>query len=287
MNKIGIFYAYWVHNWDVDCLPFIEKAAHLGFDILELNSGVLVDMNDSEKDRLKGATEKAGIELTFCTGLTPQQDIAAEDVLTRRNGIALLKKTAETMKYMGVKQLSGIVFGCWPTSLPPDAPDKRPYFERSVESMKEAIKTAEDCDVFFNVEAVNRFEHYMLNTCDEALDYVEQVGSDHCKILLDTFHMNIEEDSLHDAITKADGKLGHFHVGETNRRAPGRGRIPWDEVTSTLKAIAYQGSVVMEPFLMPGGEIGKAVSVHRDLRAGLDLDMEAKRALEFMRQKLA
>ena len=152
--------------------------------------------------------------------------------------------------------------------------------------MKEAIKAAEDHDVLFHMEVVNRFEQYLLNTAEEAVRYVGEVGSPNCKVLLDTFHMNIEEDSFHDAIVAAGDVLGHFHVGETNRRAPGRGRIPWDEVARALKEIDYRGSIVMEPFLTPGGEVGRDIRVYRDLSVGIDLDAEAERAVRFLREKL-
>lgn len=99
--------------------------------------------------------------------------------------------------------------------------------------------------------------------------------------------MNIEEDSFHDAIVHAGDKLGHFHIGETNRRAPGRGKIPWDEIAGALKKINYQGAVVMEPFLMTGGEVGRDISVFRDLRDDLDLDEEARRACAFTKDILA
>lgn len=287
MNKIGIYYAYWTHNWDADFVPLVAKAAGLGFDILEVHSGTVANMNNSDRDSLKSAAEKAGIELTYCIGLTKEYDIASEDRQTRDRGVDFLKKQAQMLKYMGAKVMGGIIYSSWPGSLPEGVTDKRPFIERSIKCMKEAIKTAEDCGVIFNVEVVNRFEQYMMNTCQEALEYIEMVGSPNCKILLDTFHMNIEEDSFYDAIVEAGNKLGHFHIGETNRRAPGRGRIPWDEIAAALKAANYKDAVVMEPFLVPGGEVGRDISVYRDLSVGIDLDAEAKRALEFMREKLS
>jgi D-psicose/D-tagatose/L-ribulose 3-epimerase len=107
----------------------------------------------------------------------------------------------------------------------------------------------EDCAVQFNVEAVNRFEQYIMNTAAEAVEYVERVGSDHCGVLLDAFHLNIEEDSIHDAIVATGDKLGHLHIGETNRRAPGRGRMPWDEIFGAVREANYEGAITMEPFL--------------------------------------
>lgn len=285
MNKIGIYYAYWTHDWDADFVPYVAKVKELGFDILEVNSGTVTHMANPERDRLKSAAERAGIELTFCIGLSAGYDISSEDAAVRKNGIDFLKQQAEMVKYMNAKKLGGIIYGSWPGKLPPGA-DKRAYTERSVRSMQEVMKTVEDCDVLFNVEVVNRFEQYMMNTCEEALDYVKCVGSGHCKILLDTFHMNIEEDSIYEAIVRAGANLGHLHLGENNRRAPGRGRIPWFEISLALKKINYPGAVAMEPFLQQGGEVGRDISVYRDLRDNLDLDEEARRACQFIRAQL-
>src|SRR5439155_6333730 len=170
-----------------------------------------------------------------------------------------------------------------PGGLPPGVTDRRPYVERSVVSMKEAVKTAEANDVTFNMEVVNRFEQYVMNTCAEAVEYVERVGSPNVKVMLDTFHMNIEESFASDAILQAGDKLGHFHIGENNRMPPGYGHIPWTEIGVALRKINYQGSVVMEPFLQPGGQVGRDIKVYRDLSIVLDLDDATSMALLFVR----
>ncbi|MGC2577960.1 MAG: TIM barrel protein, partial [Terrimicrobiaceae bacterium] len=103
---------------------------------------------------------------------------------------------------------------------------------------------------------------------------------------LDTFHMNIEEDSFRDSILESKGWLGHFHLGETNRRPPGFGRMPWEEIFGALHDIDYQGAVVMEPFLVPGGEVGRDISVYRDLLGGGDLDDLVTRSVQFVRSEL-
>ena len=104
--------------------------------------------------------------------------------------------------------------------------------------------------------------------------------------MLDTFHMNIEEDDIGGAIRSAKGVLGHFHTGECNRRVPGKGRTPWHEIACALRDIDYRGSVVMEPFVRMGGTVGSDIKIWRDISCGADearLDADAASALEFER----
>lgn len=136
------------------------------------------------------------------------------------------------------------------------------------------------------MEVLNRFEGYLLNTCAEALEFVEQVNSPNVKIMLDTFHMNIEEDNIGDAIRMAGNKLSHLHIGEQNRKVPGKGSLPWYEIGSALRDIDFSGSVVMEPFVMPGGTIGSEIKVWRNLVDDVSedsLDKDAKGALDFVK----
>ena len=284
--KIGIFYAYWVHNWDVDFHPFIDKASDLGFDVLEVNAGTVANMTNDELKSLKSHANDKGIELSYVVGLQAQYDISSEDSSVRNAGIKFLKQIAESVGKLGGGPVGGILYGSWPSTLPSGMTDKRPFVDRSVISMKEAVKAAENNNVTFNMEVVNRFEQFIMNTCQEAIDYVNAVDSTHAKVMLDTFHINIEEDFFKETIIRANDWLGHFHIGENNRMPPGYGHIPWADVADALRKIKYQGYVVMEPFLMPGGEIGRDIKVFRDLAKGLDLDEEARKALNFTRKIL-
>jgi D-psicose/D-tagatose/L-ribulose 3-epimerase len=283
MNKIGIYYAYWTHEWDADFHPFVDKVADIGFDILEVNAGTVAHMTAEERRSLKSHADDRGITLSYCIGLPHQYDIASEDPAVRQTGIAFLKKMAGAVGEMGGGNIGGILYSSWPLVMPAGEFDKLRYTERSVASMKEAIKAAEDNRVFFNMEVVNRFEQFIMNTADEAVAYVEAVGSPNARVMLDTFHMNIEEDFIDDAIVRTGDRLGHLHIGENNRMPPGYGHIPWTEIGAALRRIHYQGYVVMEPFLMPGGQVGRDIKVFRDLGVGLDLDGEARKALQFMR----
>jgi D-psicose/D-tagatose/L-ribulose 3-epimerase len=286
VNKIGIYYAYWTHDWDADFVPYVAKVRKLGFDVLEVNSGTVANMSAAGRARLKCAAEDHGIELTACIGLPAEYDPASPSAAGRRRGVAFLKQQVRALADADIHELGGIVYSYWPGALPAGETDKRPYVERSVQSMKEVMKVAEDRGVNLNMEVVNRFEQYMLNTAAEAVDYCERVGSPNCRVMLDAFHMNIEEDSFAAAFRTARRHLGHVHIGETNRRAPGRGKMPWDEIFGAIRRIRYKGAIVMEPFLMPGGEVGRDIKVFRDLRDGLDLDREAARACRFVKENL-
>ncbi len=283
MNRIGIYYAYWARDWNVNFHPFIDKAAALGFDLLEINAGAIVALSSSERRSLKAHAEEKNLALSYCIGLPPQYDLASPDVVVHKRGVVFLQNLAKAIGEMGGGQLGGIIYGAWPATMPAAQTDKRQFVERSLAGMRTAIKAAEDNNVIFNVEVVNRFEQFLLNTCAEAIAYIEAVDSPNIGILLDTFHMNIEEDFIGAAILQAGKNLKHLHVGENNRLPPGYGHIPWTEVSAALRRIGYSGDVVMEPFLTPGGEVGRDIRVHRDLGAGMNLDEEARKALMFMR----
>jgi D-psicose/D-tagatose/L-ribulose 3-epimerase len=286
MNPVGIHYGYWTQSWGSDPIQFVKRAQKCGFDILEVNAPKVTRMNTSEREALKSAAADAGLALTYSIGLTADMDLASEDAATRKKGVAFLQDVARAMKVMGGNVLAGINYSSWPRKLFPGE-EKNKLVDRSIEGVREAIKTAEDCEVIFCVEVVNRFEQFMMNTAAEGIAFAERVGSPNCKILLDTFHMNIEEDSLGGSIAEAGSWLGHFHLGEPNRRPPGLGRMPWPEIFGALKKINYQGAVVMEPFLVPGGEVGRDISVFRDLLGNADLDEEAALSVQFVRAEQA
>ncbi len=282
-NKVGIYYAYWTHDWNADFVPYVLKAKKLGFDVLEVNAGTLAVMGPDEKRRLKEASSEAGISMSCCIGLPPSSDLASSEPSVRSAGIRHLNRIADAMKACGIDRLTGIIYSSWPGTLEGRIGTRQQAWEWSVASMKEAVKKAEDLGLTYNVEVVNRFEQFLMNTAAEAVTYIEAVESPSLMVLLDTYHMNIEEDSISGAIQTAGACLGHLHIGENNRKPPGRGHIPWKEVGSALRSIGFQGWVVMEPFLMPGGEVGRDIKVYQRLMPEADLDEEARRACAFTR----
>ncbi len=288
MNKLGIFMNFWEKNWDADHAKYIKKAAKIGFDVLEFQAQPLLEMSDDKIRSLKALADDVGIELTYSLGLDRAYDVSSLDENVRKGGVEYLQNIIKKMHVGGGTLLSGVSYAGWGT---PDnfKGDKRPYWEQSIKSMKEIIKVAEECGVTYCVEAVNRFETCLINTAKEALDYASEIDSPNIGVLLDTYHMNIEENSIGDAIRLVGDKLTSFHTGENNRTAPGRGHLDWDEIFGALSDINYKNRIVCEPFVMQGGEVGRDIHVYRDLIDNPSeerTDEEAKYLLEFEKAML-
>jgi len=288
MNKLGIFMNFWEKNWDADHAKYIRKAKKIGFDILEFQAQPLLEMDNSKIRSLKALADEEGIELTYSLGLDKAYDVSSLDESVRKGGIEYLKNIVEKIHIAGGEILSGVSYAGW--GIPDDfLGDKRPYWEQSVKSMREVIKAAEAYGVTYCVEAVNRFEGCLINTAEDALAYVNEVDSLNIGVLLDTYHMNIEENNIGAAILLAGDKLRGFHTGENNRTAPGRGHLDWDEIFAALAKISYKGRIVCEPFVMMGGEVGRDIHVYRDLVENPSeeaLDKEAAFLLGFEKEML-
>ncbi|MBK1723999.1 D-psicose 3-epimerase [Thiocystis violacea] len=286
MRNIGIYYAYWTQEWDVDFIPYIKKVKKLGFDQLEINGGTIAVMTSGERAVLREEAQREGIVLSYGIGLTPQNNVSSLDENIRRTGVNFMKEMIKGVADMGGGCIGGTVHSFWPATDLESIEQKKLILDQSLKSMREMIPLAEDLGVILSVEVINRFEQYLLNTCAEAVSYVEEIDSPNCKILLDTFHMNIEEDSIGGAIELAGSYLSQLHVGENNRKPPGTGRMDWGEIKTALDNINFDGPIVMEPFVRPGGTVGKNIAVWRDLMPGADLDEAAAQSVQFLRDTL-
>ncbi len=290
MNKLGIFVNFWEKKWAVDHKYYIDKVKRLGYDILEFQAQPLLDMSDDECRSIKKYADERGIDLSYSLGLNPKYDVASPDKEVRKGGVEYLKNIVRKIAVMEGELFSGVTFAGW--GLPNyfvDEAEKEALFGRSVESMQEVMKTAEKEGVTVCVEAVNRFESPLINTAAEAIRYADMVNSPNIGIHLDAYHMNIEENSIGDAIRLVGKRLRHFHTGENNRNIPGRGHIDWDEIFGALKEIDYKKNIVSEPFLMMGDEVGYDIRVWRPILENPTeerLDEAAKELLTFTQNML-
>ena len=290
MNKLGIFVNFWKKTWDVDYAYYIDKVKRLGYDILEFQAQPLLDISDEECRKIKRYADERGIKLSYSLGLNPKYDVASPDPEIRKGGVRYLSDIVRKIAVMEGELFSGVTYCGWGVpSYFVDEKEKENLFSRSVDSMQQVMKVAEKEGVTVCCEAVNRFESPLINTAAEAIRYADLVDSPNIGIHLDTYHMNIEENSMGDAIRLVGKRLRHFHTGENNRNVPGRGHLDWDEIFSALKDIGYARDIVSEPFLMMGNEVGYDIRVWRPILENPTeerLDEEAAFLLSFTRNML-
>ncbi len=135
------------------------------------------------------------------------------------------------------------------------------------------------------VEPLNRFETSFINLTSQGIELVDRVGNPACKLLLDTFHMNIEDVSLGDAIRAANSqRIGHVHACENDRGVPGSGHVPWNDVAAALKDINYDGPIVIESFTAKVKTIAHAAAIWRTLAP--TQDVIAYDGLKFLKKLL-
>ena len=282
--KYGIYYAYWEQEWSADYLKYIEKVAKLGFDILEIGAAPLADYSEKKIKDIDKCAKENGITLTVGYGPTFEHNVGSSDKTIRTGALDWYKKTFEAMAVMDAHLIGGALYSYWPMDF--SKADKSVDLKNSVDGVRMLADLAKNYDIVLGMEVLNRFENHILNTAKEGVDFVKKVDMDNVKVMLDTFHMNIEEESIAAAIRTAGKLLGHFHTGECNRMVPGKGRMPWREIGEALRDIHYDGAVVMEPFVKMGGQVGKDIKVWRDISNNAsenDLDIDAKKALEFQK----
>ena len=284
--KYGIYYPYWLTEWDPDCIPFVERVKNLGFDILEIPTQSFLELDDEYLLRLKALAEEKGVKLTGGYGPDAAHEISSADPAIVKAGFEKYEAIFRRMQLAGMKKLGGGLYSYWPVDYSKPI-DKAGDLARSIANMKDLADMAAAYDITLGMEVLNRFEGYLLNICEEAVDYVEKVGKPNVKIMLDVFHMGIEEDSFTEAIRLAGDRLGHLHLGEANRRPPhAGGRVDWAGIGEALHEIGYDGDVVMEPFVRQGGTIGSQIKIWHDPLKGAPLsrlDDDAAASVKFLR----
>jgi len=281
--KYGIYFAYWEQQWDTDYLLYPQKVKKLGFDILEISCAALKSMSKEKLLELKLAAADSGITLTAGYGPGPNENLASADPAVVKSAIAFYTNILKKLEYLDIHTIGGGIYSYWPVDYAKPI-DKNGDWKRAVKNVRTVGHIAGECGVSYCLEVLNRFEGYLLNTAEEAIQFVKETEEPAVKVMLDTFHMNIEEDSMIRAILYTGNLLGHFHVGENNRRCPGKGNMPWAEIGMALRAIGYRGAIVMEPFVLKGGQIGSDIKVWRDLcKDKSKLDIDARDSVAFLR----
>jgi sugar phosphate isomerase/epimerase len=123
--------------------------------------------------------------------------------------------------------------------------------EWTISCLRKCTKRAKEHNIGLTLEPVNRYESNFINTIAEGIEFIQRVGATNLGLLIDTFHMNIEEVSIEDSIIQAKDYVTHVHFADSNRWAPGCGHIDFKKIMETLKKIVYQGYVSAEILPLP------------------------------------
>lgn len=282
--RYGIHYGYWAKEWEDDCVPLFHRARKIGVDVLEIGGRVICEMANHELHRIRQASRQENICLVAGMGLPADKNIASLDPDIRERGIEYMKRAIVSADKAGIHTIAGILYASWfyDASKPIYKEDTTRY---SIENMCLLADFAAEYGITLMMEVCNRFATYMLNCAQEAVAYVEAVGKDNVKIMLDTFHMNVEEDSFSEGIYTAGHRLGYIHLCEGNRKLPGTGRLPWKEIISALNGINFRGPAVMECFTTDEGSIGHDLKIWRKLSFADETqkDLELLQALQYLK----
>jgi len=275
-NPIGIHLSYWTSRWSDSVLPLLERARTAGFDGAELP---LLDPAHMDFGALRRRADVLGLELTCCTGLPADGDICSPDPKVQQRGIAHLLLCLDGAAEVRSPVLAGVIHLGWGATAPDG--DPQPFIDRSAEVIHRLGEEAGRRGVTLCLEVLNRYESYFANTVADGIRFLRRIDNAHVKLNLDTYHMNLEEDDIAQALREAGDFLGHLHCSANNRRRPGLGHIPWAEVGKALADIRYRGWLVMECFVTHEDEVGRGMRTWRPL--SLDRDADAHAGASFLR----
>jgi D-psicose/D-tagatose/L-ribulose 3-epimerase len=243
MRKLGIHSFVWTGGGTQEGLEeAMENSAACGYRLIEF---AYLRPEKFDLDRLARRAKALDLEIAVTMGLPLTADVSSEDKAIVRAGEQLLADAVAAVRDVGGTKLGGILYSAHTkySTAPSDRGRKN-----SVAAIAGAAEAAKKAGVDLVLEIVNRFETNLLNTAAQGLDFIAATGSDHVKLHLDTFHMNIEEANPAAAIRLAADKIGYFHIGESNRGYLGDGVIDFDRIFDALLDIGYERDITFESF---------------------------------------
>jgi D-psicose/D-tagatose/L-ribulose 3-epimerase len=263
MNPIGITTWIWTSPLSIDKLneiaPHVKK---MGFDLLEIP---IESPTDLDYAAAAPVIKDLQLQTSVCAAMSPDRDLIHADESIRRNAMTYVRHCIDAARTLGSANVVGPLYSAVGRTWQQTADERKHDLDVLVASLKELSKYAHERGVVLCVEPLNRFETSFLNLASQAIEVVDRVDHPGCGLLLDTFHMNIEERSIGEAIKSAGKRLKHLHACENDRGAPGSGHVPWAEVADACKAIGYTGPAVIESFTAAVKSIARAAAIWRPL----------------------
>jgi len=277
--KYGMNLLLWTGELNDDLLPVLESLKKMGYDGIELPIFNLELDYAAWGKRL----DDLGLERTAVTVRGEADNPISPDPQVRAAGVAATQRTLDCCQAVGATTLVGpyhsalgLFSGQGPTA---------DEWKWGVESMRSVAEHAGKVGVMLGVECLNRFETYLLNTHSDAARFAREVAHPNCRVMYDTFHANIEEKSIPEAIRGCADMLVHVHISENDRSTPGQGNVRWAENFDTLHELGYDGWLMIEAFGLALPELAAATKIWR--RMFTSEEQLARDGLAFMKAEVA
>jgi D-psicose/D-tagatose/L-ribulose 3-epimerase len=262
-NPVGIISMQFVRPFTRADLGIFQRIRNLGFDFVELL--VPEPEDDLDLHETAAALRDADLDVVLAARVNLQRSIASADPECRLGGIEYLNRCVDVAKTLDAKIIGGPLYG-EPLVFAGRAPvawsddDIQRRADRTVEGLAAVAPRAADEGCVFALEALNRFETDIASTTRQAIEICDAVGSSGLGLVLDTFHMNMEERSITDAIRAAGRRVVHFQANENHRGFPGTGHLDWPVIMKALADIDYRGPVSLEPFRRNDDRVGLPIA---------------------------
>ena len=249
-NPIGIISMFYARPFGREHFATFPRIKAAGCDFIEL---LVPEPGELDLGETRQALADSGLGIVLAARVNLSRDLASADRDAHEAGVHYLGECVRVAAELGAGIVGGPLYGA-PLVFAGRAPapvtenERVRRIDRVVDGLKQVVAIAADANVKLAIEPLNRFETDIANTTDHALALVEAVGSPAIGVALDTFHMNMEDASIADAIGRAGRRLVHFQANENNRGFVGSGHIDWPSVVRALAAIGYAGPITLEPF---------------------------------------
>jgi D-psicose/D-tagatose/L-ribulose 3-epimerase len=283
MAQIGVNAWVWTSPVTTEAFGKIApRVKQMGFDLIEFG---IEGTGDLDYKRAAAIAGDLGLDVSVCAAMGPDRDLIHPDETIRKSSAEYVRHCIDAAEVLGGANVIGPLYSsvgrCWQAT-----PDERARdVDILVAQLQALSRYAGDRGVVLCIEPLNRFETSFLNLSEQAVEIVDRVDHPACGILLDTFHMNIEEKSIGDAIRAAGPRLRHVHTCENDRGAPGSGHVPWNEVAGACRDIGFDGPFVIESFTSAVKSIARAAAIWRAFAP--TQDALAQDGLRYLRGLLA
>ena len=268
----------WTPEFTEKDLHLFDKLKGMGFDGIEIHTN---HPETLPKKKIKEKMSETGMKCTFTATLDKEANIISPDKEKRKAGVEFLKERIDIASELGSDVLGGVIYAAWGEFTGKVRTNEE--WSYSKESLLEAAQYAQEKGVVLALEPVNRYETYFLNIAEDARKLVEEINHPNVRIHLDTYHLNIEEESFYEAIKIAGEYLYHLHLCENNRGIPGTGHVAWSDVFKALKEVKYDRWAVVESFVPAIEEIARMTAIWR--KVAPSADAIAEEGLKFFQRK--